>query len=108
MGREERIDKLISGVNANLRRAPRGQLLKAFEILEARGALQWNEKKEAFFAGPTALKSWRELRGRFENRVLYGVLGRELHEMATREKAALKGTMLSGRRARLRTGRADL
>jgi hypothetical protein len=107
MPKAKRIAELINGMSANMRRAPRAKIVAAFAALEHRGALVWDQRKGDFVPGKNALRSWSELSGQFENRVLYAVIGAELRAMADREKAARKGTMLSGRRVRLRTGRAD-
>ena len=60
------------------------ELRKALERLEARDALVWDDARGQYGAGDHAVEAWLDYAGRFEDRVLWVVLGDDLERLARR------------------------
>lgn len=62
------------------------ELRRALELLEGRDALVWDDARGRYGAGKRAVDAWLEYAGRFEDRVLWVVLGDELERLAERRR----------------------
>ena len=81
--KDRQLDEFISRLPQWIRRhGP--DVRAALELLERREALEWNEARGEYRAGTQVVDVWKEYAGRFEDRVLWAVLGDELKRLAER------------------------